>query len=294
MSAASVSVVGRNAGEVASRLERHEDTLTVTPIESVSGAVAAAESAGRWPYCEAVVLTDRDAVGRVFARYRDRWPDVACFLYDASLPGRTPDAPIYEYVDTVEPASTLAERVGYAVGERTHVAYPLPENEGRRLESVERFDVESLVGDPRLEAAVDDLAETVETPFAGVSLMNAHAEQFLACTGARDDPEYDREDTGCSYTILGNDVFVVEDLTTHPMFATGRLVELGSRAYAGVPVRCPSGMAVGAVCVVDTEPRLFSPDERAALREAGETAERVLREDLAANGHLEQHLVGGG
>ncbi|WP_254535596.1 GAF domain-containing protein [Halomarina litorea] len=293
MNVVSVSVVGRGARDVARHLEHHNSSLTTTATESVEEALERVESAGRWPYYEAVVLTEPEAVGRLFGPYRERWPDVACFLYADALPAPDPETPIYEYVPDSEPTATLTERVVYAVTERTHVAYPLPENEKRRLESVGRFDVESLVGDPRLETVAEDLAEAVGAPFAGVSLMGAHMEHFLAFTEPIDPLKYDRQDTVCSYTLLGNDSFVVEDLTTHPMFATGQFVEAGIRAYAGVPIRCPSGMPVGAVCVVDTEPRLFTDDERTALWEAAATAERALRESLRENSHLEWDLVGG-
>jgi GAF domain-containing protein len=50
------------------------------------------------------------------------------------------------------------------------------------------------------------------------------------------------------------------------------------RFYAGVPVRGPSGRAVGTICVWDRRPRQLHADEIQLLRDVAALAERELRE----------------
>jgi len=48
------------------------------------------------------------------------------------------------------------------------------------------------------------------------------------------------------------------------------------RFYAGYPLEAPEGVRVGALCVVDTKPRRFSPAEASLLRDLALRVQAVL------------------
>ena len=61
-------------------------------------------------------------------------------------------------------------------------------------------------------------------------------------------------------------MLVVDDTQRDPRFADHPAIQLWStRFYAGAPLRTADGMVLGALCLLDTEPRELSDDERELL-----------------------------
>ena len=101
-----------------------------------------------------------------------------------------------------------------------------------------------------------------------------------SCCGIHLD-EIDRDAAICDHTVRGDDALVVEDLAADPRFVGNALVtgENSLRFYAGYPVRERSGFKVGAICLVDTQPRQFSDADRATLKLLAEMVEQELAAD---------------
>lgn len=78
---------------------------------------------------------------------------------------------------------------------------------------------------------------------------------------------------------------VVEDATLDSRFSLNPLVteKPGIRFYAGYPIEGPDGNRLGALCVVDYEPRSVSEEQRAALAELGREVEGVLSRSTDGN-----------
>lgn len=135
-----------------------------------------------------------------------------------------------------------------------------PPNEDARLEALRKLDVL----DTAPEQAFDDLAglaaQLSQAPFAMVSLVDAERQWFKAVCGlsVRETP---RKVAFCAHAILDPErVLVVPDTLEDPRFADNPLV-LGAphlRFYAGVPLVDPKGLALGTLCVGDTESRQLS------------------------------------
>ncbi|MBL0196997.1 MAG: PAS domain S-box protein [Myxococcales bacterium] len=148
-----------------------------------------------------------------------------------------------------------------------------PANEHARLESLGRT---ALVGTPR-EAAFDDLAELAATacgaPIAAVNLITRDRQWSKALFGVPAGLTLDvpREHSLCAHTLLHDGVFVVQDARDDARFATTPFVtgSHGLRFYAGTPLVMPDGSALGALCVMATEPRDLSPEQRRALAALG-------------------------
>ncbi|AXG81413.1 GAF domain-containing protein [Streptomyces paludis] len=60
----------------------------------------------------------------------------------------------------------------------------------------------------------------------------------------------------CPYVVVRRKALVLEDVRDFPRFAGNALVdEVGIRSYLGAPLIDRTGLALGTVCVADTEPR---------------------------------------
>jgi two-component system, cell cycle sensor histidine kinase and response regulator CckA len=72
----------------------------------------------------------------------------------------------------------------------------------------------------------------------------------------------------CRHVVAAGEPLVVEDARRHPVVRTSQAIrELGWIAYAGVPLTLPDGRTVGALCVVDTLPRIWSARDVALLQD---------------------------
>ncbi|MET0659324.1 MAG: PAS domain S-box protein [Steroidobacteraceae bacterium] len=131
---------------------------------------------------------------------------------------------------------------------------------------------ECAILDTGAEAAFEDvtlIASTLfKTPIAAISLIDANRQWFKAKVGIEVD-ETPRDDAFCAHTIKDADeVLVVTDARQDARFADNPMVTAGPeiRFYAGAPIVTSDGFALGAVCVIDTQPRELPDEERLALK----------------------------
>ena len=84
---------------------------------------------------------------------------------------------------------------------------------------------------------------------SSVQLSPATAQQLPGRVMARDHGY-------CPHVVVRRKALVLEDVCDYPRFAGNPVVdEIGIRSYLGAPLLEGSGMALGTVCVVATEPR---------------------------------------
>ena len=120
------------------------------------------------------------------------------------------------------------------------------------------------------EADFDDLtalaARLCGTPVALVSLLDADRLWFKSRWGTTA-TEVARETSFCRYTLASPGVLVVPDAQRDDRFRDSPLVTPpgGHRFYAGAPLIMSDGSCVGALCVLDTVPREFRPQQVADL-----------------------------
>ncbi|MDR7037691.1 signal transduction histidine kinase/FixJ family two-component response regulator/HPt (histidine-containing phosphotransfer) domain-containing protein [Methylobacterium sp. BE186] len=119
------------------------------------------------------------------------------------------------------------------------------------------------------EEHFDAVCRTAERLFgvraAYVSLIDA--DRLWLKTGCALVPsELPREATLCHHTIQTDAVLVAPDLRRDPRFRDMALIREGTLGfYAGAPLILADGIRVGALCLIDVEPRAFSEADAAAL-----------------------------
>lgn len=141
-------------------------------------------------------------------------------------------------------------------------------NEAERLEVLRNYQIL----DTPPEQVFDDLAQLAGficgTPISLVSLIDADRQWFKAKVGWGDADSTKREVAFCQHTILGEDVFEIEDTTKDPLFWDNPLVTESPsiRFYAGAPLITPEGVPLGTICALDTVPHRLNEAQRNALR----------------------------
>jgi len=135
--------------------------------------------------------------------------------------------------------------------------------------------------------AFDRLARLVsrllEVPVALVTVVEEDRQVFPGMTGLPEPYATTRETplsySFCRHVVMSGEPLEIQDAREHDLVRDNPAVEeLGVIAYLGVPLRAPDGSVVGSVCAVNPETRVWTEDDRSALR------------DLAASAGTEVHL----
>ncbi|MCC5883873.1 MAG: EAL domain-containing protein [Halomonas sp.] len=103
-------------------------------------------------------------------------------------------------------------------------------------------------------------------PIAAVSLTDADRQWFKSRVGV-EHREIPRLKACCGEVADESKVLVVPDLLQSPTYRDSLLAESGIRFYAGAPLQTQDGYTLGAMCVLDTQPREISKEEVALLQD---------------------------
>lgn len=158
-----------------------------------------------------------------------------------------------------------------------------PSNEAARIALLRSLNILDTAPDERFDRLTRLAKRVFGVPIATVSLVDSDRQWFKSCIGLSVS-ETPRDISFCGHTILDDDLLVIEDALTDPRFFDDPLVtgDLKVRFYAGCPLTLHQGLRIGALCIVDTEPRTLAAAERDVLRDLGRIAERELEMLLLA------------
>ncbi|QPH40603.1 ATP-binding protein [Pedobacter endophyticus] len=143
-----------------------------------------------------------------------------------------------------------------------------PSDEQERLEALQSYHIL----DTATEQDYDELTELASvicgTPIALISLVDKDRQWFKSVKGLPFS-QTDRDYSFCAHGILNPDqIFEVEDAQADDRFKDNPLVtgEPNIASYAGVPLVNEDGYALGSLCVIDTEKKKLSQQQRSALK----------------------------
>ena len=154
-------------------------------------------------------------------------------------------------------------------------------DEGARQHALDKLDID---GGPN--AAIDHIVQMARdmlgTDAASINFID-HDRQWSKATSGVGAADIPRADAICNTTIQAPGVYVVEDADREPRFehAEWRQGDRHIRFYAGYPLEAPGGERVGAICVMDREPRTFTSAETATLRDLALRVQTLLWERAA-------------
>jgi GAF domain-containing protein len=117
--------------------------------------------------------------------------------------------------------------------------------------------------DPRFDRHARLAAEVLNAPVALVSLVDEDRQFLKSCIGVGEPAASERETplshSFCQHAVAQREPLVVADAREHPVLKTNpAIAELGTIAYAGVPLIDADGHALGTLCVIDKRPRQWS------------------------------------
>lgn len=145
---------------------------------------------------------------------------------------------------------------------------PLPTDEEDRLKALYSYQLLDTESEQEYDDIVMLAAQICGTPIANISLIDKNRQWLKAKIGL-DGRETSRDVAFCAYTIHNKDggSMVVNDALEDERFAQNPLVtgDPNIRFYAGAPLITPDNFALGALCVIDSEPRQITDEQLKAL-----------------------------
>jgi GAF domain-containing protein len=143
---------------------------------------------------------------------------------------------------------------------------PVDPNEVLRLQALAELEVDTLMSDPAIDRITASARERFGVPICLVTIIEAQRQVLLSRQGL-DVTETPRSLSFCTYAILKPQVLVVPDARVDERFRTNPLVtgEPFVRFYAGAPLTYRNEVRLGALCMIDYEPRTLSEHEQAEL-----------------------------
>ena len=146
--------------------------------------------------------------------------------------------------------------------------------------------------DERFDSITQLACQLFNVPIALLSLIDRNRLWLKSHCGLGVS-EIPRDISICGHVILQDDVFVVHDTLQDPRFFDCQLVtgEPHIRFYAGYPLRAPSNHKIGTLCVIDSQPRKFSADQRELLRNVAQRAQHQLLDLVRATVDEVTHVV---
>jgi GAF domain-containing protein len=152
-----------------------------------------------------------------------------------------------------------------------------------RMRALAAYDLDDEHLKLQLDAIAMRTAGHLHHPMAMSTLLLDNAMMIAGSCGvegwAKGGPGAPAEWSFCAQTVLSGEPYIVEDATADPIQRTNPMVEIdGIRSYAGYPLVTSNGQVIGAHCVVDVEPHVFSAEELAELRQAAEDVVTALEQ----------------
>lgn len=156
--------------------------------------------------------------------------------------------------------------------------YGVPADEEQRLQVLESLAVCDLASLPELDRITRLAARHFRVPIAMVNLVAAELQWTRSAHGEvpRTLP---RDVSFCTHTILRDEPFVIQDAREDVRFVGNPLVVMpqGLVFYAGCPIRSLAGHPLGALCLIDHQPREFSESDAQDLQDFAALVEQYFR-----------------
>ena len=178
----------------------------------------------------------------------------------------------------------------------------VPPNEVERLEAVQLY-MHLPLRHQIFQAVVGLTAGVFGVPMSIMSIVEDTQVQYPGSVGLPVPERMERIDCICSAAVYTHDTTIFRDLQHHPCpwVSPASQAQTDFEFYAGTPLLSEHDFAIGTLCVLDRETRLFPPSDQELLRRLARMAMHLLdlhrlREEQPASpipcwAEIETHLT---
>jgi excisionase family DNA binding protein len=160
--------------------------------------------------------------------------------------------------------------------------FPVAKTEPERLLAVRALDIMDTPADAAFDRLTSLAAHATSCPMALVTVLSSERQWFKSRVGI-EAAETPRSWAFCSHTILNGGLTMVEDASSDPRFRDNPLVTGAPhiRFYGAFPLVDSGGHRLGALCVLDREPRRLRDREIQSLRSLADLVSEEIQRQAA-------------
>lgn len=162
--------------------------------------------------------------------------------------------------------------------------------EQERIEALQSLGILDTPEEYRFDRITRLAKRLFDVPISLISFVDVERQWFKSHPDF-ELPETSREVSFCAHALGYQDVFIVNDASTHPRFKENALVldtENPVNFYVGCPLQLKSGDRIGTLCLIDNKARNFSDQEKVVLKQLA----FLVEEELEANEYQDiDHLT---
>jgi GAF domain-containing protein len=154
---------------------------------------------------------------------------------------------------------------------------PIPTDESERLSALKALNILDTPREPRFDQITELVADVFDVPMVFLTLVDGERQWFKSTYGI--DVQATPRDVGfCAHAMLEPRTMVVSNATQDGRFADNPFVtgDFHLRFYAGAPLHGPTGKGIGALSLVDTQPRQLSERQIRQLEKFAAIVEREI------------------
>lgn len=151
--------------------------------------------------------------------------------------------------------------------------------------------------DPAFDRLTRLVTRILDVPVSLVTLVDGDRQFFKSQTGLLEPYGTIRETpishSFCQHVVATKHALIIEDAREHDLvFDNLAIRDLNVIAYAGIPLVTSDGYAIGSFCAIDSQPRIWTQDDIAILRDlaASVMTEIELQEELRERQRVEASL----
>jgi predicted PurR-regulated permease PerM len=282
---------------IAARMLAHALSMAGIPAESRPVVQASAMGFARLDLddasavCVSYFSDQPESAARQFCRrLRRRWPHLKIVLALWNQPSETLVKETYSELGADEVATSINEAVG-----RMQRLLPItapdpavvapPERDDERVAALHRTDFLNPALRDELDAIAKRAADAFDVSHAMVSAVDADHEVIIGQNGvlagfARDDADrttLPRSEAVCNHVVASGETLIVPDTERDPRFSDNpAIAKWQARFYAGAPLLSADGLVLGALCILDTDPRELTERELELLEKLASDAVGII------------------
>ncbi|MBI1185620.1 GAF domain-containing protein [bacterium] len=154
----------------------------------------------------------------------------------------------------------------------------VPNNERERLKALRKLEILDTEAEREFDQLVELASQICGTPISLISLIDDERQWFKSKIGLKDS-QTPRDLSFCGHAINEPDVpFIIEDAHNDERFYDNPYVtgDPFISFYAGVPIKTSEGLALGTLCVIDSQPNHLSEEQIAALKVLSNQAMKLI------------------
>jgi hypothetical protein len=142
-----------------------------------------------------------------------------------------------------------------------------PLDEKQRLEALKSYSILDTLPEKQYDDITKLASQICDTSISQITLVDENRQWYKSNYGV-DVKEVEREKGFCTHTVQNKgDILMIPDLRKDDRFMNNPFVigEPHATFYAGVPLTNPDGYNIGAICVIDTVPKILSDSQVESL-----------------------------